>query len=239
MLPILNIPKSITNVTVFIFFFLFILFVPVYGQSCGTIFYGTADGDLLNGAQCTAGLQTPSISKECASCNVKNMPGFRDFFIGSGMGNCNNLQIMNYWVHGGIGPDGPRNFYYGDIGPGICKCACACELSDHNADCSNEEVATVPTIKPTLIPTRIPTIPLIPTTISTPTVAPIRASPTAGSAGTNFNVSSLNINVPIQNNVQDNTPKITFPKINIKENLTNVWQFFTSMFTRFFQEASF
>lgn len=241
MLPILNIPKSITNTAVFVFFFLFAL-LPVYGQ------YGTADGDLLSGTECTIGLQNPSISKECASCNVKNMPGFRDFFVNNGMGQCNNLQIMNYWVHGGMGAAGPHNFYEGDIAPNICKSVCACELADRNTDCSNKEVSIVPTTKPTLIPTRIPTTPptptrrptLIPTDIPIPTTVFIpTAVPTLEIIKTKFKVSSLTINTPIQNNAQDNTPKIIFPKLNIKEKSTAIIQFFTSIFTRFFKEASF
>ena len=241
-LPILNIPKSITNTAVFVFFFLFAL-LPVYGQ------YGTADGDLLSGSECTIGLQNPSISKECASCNVKNMPGFRDFFVNNGMGQCNNLQIMNYWVHGGMGAAGPHNFYEGDIAPHICKSVCACELADRNADCGDNTAATIaPTTKPTLIPTRIPTIPpiptirptLIPTTVSIPTTVFFpTAVPTLEIIKTKFKVSSLTINTPIQNNAQDNTPKIIFPKLNIKEKSTAIIQFLTSIFVLFFKEASF
>lgn len=242
MLPILNIPKSITNTAVFVFFFLFTL-LPVYGQ------YGTADGDLLSGSECTIGLQNPSISKECASCNVKNMPGFRDFFVNNGMGQCNNLQIMNYWVHGGMGAAGPHNFYEGDIAPHICKSVCACELADRNADCGDKAAATTaPTTKPTLIPTRIPTTPptptrrptLIPTDIPIPTTIFFpTAVPTLEIIKTKFKVSSLTINTPIQNNTQDNTPKIIFPKLNIKEKSTAIIQFLTSVFARFFKEASF
>ncbi len=232
-LPILNIPKSITNTAVFVFFFLFAL-LPVYGQ------YGTADGDLLSGTECTIGLQSPSISKECASCNVKNMPGFRDFFVNNGMGQCNNLQIMNYWVHGGMGAAGPHNFYEGDIAPHICKSVCACELADRNADCGDN--------KPTLIPTRIPTIPPTPTIQPTfiPTDVPIPTTvffpttvPTIEIIKTKFKVNSLTINTPIQNNAQDNTPKIIFPKLNIKEKSTAIIQFLTSIFVLFFKEASF
>ena len=170
MLPILNIQKSITNIVILVFFFLPVPFAPVFAQSCGTPYYGTADGDLLSGDGCTIGLQSPSISKECASCNVKNMPGFRDFFVGSGMGQCNNQQIINYWAHGGIGAAGPHNYYEGDIGPGICKCVCACELADRNANCGDSVPTAVPTIKPTLIPTSIPTP--IPTMTPEPTLQP-------------------------------------------------------------------
>ncbi|MBI5123331.1 hypothetical protein HZA75_05740 [Candidatus Roizmanbacteria bacterium] len=227
--------SSITNTAVFVFFFLLALLAPVYGQ------YGTADGDLLSGTECTIGLQSPSISKECASCNVKNMPGFRDFFVNNGMGQCNNLQIMNYWVHGGMGAAGPHNFYEGDIAPHICKSVCACELADRNADCGDSTAATIaPTTKPTLIPTRIPTIPptptrrptFIPTTV--PTVVPIPTTVFFPTAVPTIKIIKIN-NTPIQNN----TPKIIFPKLNIKEKSTAFIRFFTSIFVLFFKEASF
>ncbi len=234
MLPILNIPKSITNTAVFVLFFLFAWFAPVHGQNCGTIYYGSTDGDLLNGS-CTLGLQTPSIGKECASCVVKNQPGFRDFFVNNGLGSCNNQQIINYWAHGGI-EGGPHNFYEGDVTMSVCNCSCAKELANPNTDYGNGII--VPTIRPTLIPTTVttPTVISIPTAITTPKSLP---SPTAEIIKTELNVSSLNINIPVQDNTQENTPKITFPKINIKENLATIIQFFTSIFTRFFKEASF
>ena len=227
MLPILNIPKSITNTVVFVFFFLFALF-PVYGQ------YGTADGDLLSGSECTIGLQNPSISKECASCNVKKMQGFRDFFVNNGMGQCNNQQIMNYWVHGGMGAAGPHNFYEGDVTMSVCNCSCAKELANPNIDYGT--TPPTPTRRPTLVPTTVPTAVPTPTTIPIPTAVFIpTAVPTLEIIKTKFKVSSLTINTPIQNN----TPKIIFPKLNIKKKSTAIIQFFISIFARFFKEASF
>lgn len=261
MLPILNIQKSITNIVILVFFFLLAQFSPVFAQSCGTPYYGTADGDLLSGAGCTIGLQSPSISKECASCNVKNMPGFRDFFVNNGMGQCNNLQIMNYWVHGGMGAAGPHNFYEGDIAPHICKCVCTCELADRNANCADSVPTTVPTTKPTLIPTSIPTpIPtmtpeptLQPTLI--PTVAPQEdSSPTPYYEAPVTNIPEPSqpdaLPFPTEKQLKTSTfmfnwpkfnilPKITLPDLDLGGKSAVVIRFFTSIFDNFFKEASF
>lgn len=238
-LPIFNISKSITNTAVFVFFFLFAWFTQVYGQNCGTTYYGSTPGDVLNDS-CTLGLQTPSIGRECASCVVKNQPGFRDFFVSIGYSKCSNRQIVNYWAHGGI-EGGPHNFYQGDVTMSVCNCSCAKELANPNTDYGGETV--IPTRQPTLIPTTIP----IPTAVIIPTIVPTSKSlpsPTAaGIISTNFKVSSLTINAPAQdsaqNNSLNNTLKINLPKFDIKERLITVMEFFTSIFARFFKEASF
>ncbi len=188
------------------------------------------------------------------------MPGISDFFVGSGMGQCNNQQIINYWAHGGIGAAGPHNFYEGDIAPHICKCVCSCELADRNANCGDNVPTVVPTTKPTLIPTSIPTpIPTMtpePTPLPTliPTVAPeaptspvyyetpvpsvtepsqqeILPSPTEKVTQT----SNFLINWPKFNLL----PKITLPNLDLGGKSAVVIRFFTSIFDNFFKEASF
>lgn len=174
MFPIFNIQKSIANIIVVAVLFLFVFLVPISTYACEKTYFGSTDGDLISGTGCSLGLQTPSIGKECASCVVANQPGFRDFFVNSGNGNCNNRQIINYWAHGGI-ERGPHNFYEGDVTMSVCNCSCARELANPTVDYGESGPTKTPTSLP--IPTVLPTSIPLPTMFSPTTAIPTQEPP--------------------------------------------------------------